>query len=39
MAQYQITADSEIFHHLFLKDSKDDGVAKVSGRFICVRFR
>lgn len=28
MAQYQITVDSEIFHQLFLKDSKDDGVAK-----------
>jgi putative transposase len=29
MAQYQITVDSEILHHLFLKDSKDDGVAKL----------
>jgi transposase-like protein len=29
MAQYQITLDSEILHQLFLKDSKDDGVAKL----------
>jgi transposase-like protein len=29
MAQYQITVDSEILHHLFLKNSKDDGLAKL----------
>jgi putative transposase len=29
MAQYQITLDSEILHQLFLKNSKDDGVAKL----------
>lgn len=29
MAQYQITVDSEILHHLFLKDAKDSGMAKL----------
>jgi transposase-like protein len=29
MAQYQITVDSEILHHLFLKDTKDSGMAKL----------
>jgi hypothetical protein len=29
MAQNQITVDSEILYHLFLKDSQDDGVAKL----------
>jgi transposase-like protein len=29
MAQYQITVDSEILHHLFLRDTKDSGMAKL----------
>lgn len=29
MAQYKITVDSEILHHLFLKDTKDSGMAKL----------
>jgi len=29
MAQYQITLDSEVLHHLFLKDAKDSGMAKL----------
>jgi transposase-like protein len=28
MAQYNITIDSEILHHLFLKETKDEGMAK-----------
>jgi len=28
MAQYNITIDSEILHHLFLKKAKDEGMAK-----------
>jgi len=29
MAQYNITIDSEILHHLFLKGAKDEGTAKL----------
>jgi len=29
MAQYNITIDSEILHHLFLKGAKDEGMAKL----------
>ncbi|GAV23536.1 IS256 family transposase [Carboxydothermus pertinax] len=29
MAQYNITIDSEILHHLFLNGAKDEGVAKL----------
>ena len=29
MAQYNITIDSEILHHLFLKGVKDEGMAKL----------
>lgn len=28
MAQYHITVDSEVLHHLFLKDAKDSGMSK-----------
>jgi len=29
MAQYNITINSEILHHLFLKGAKDEGMAKL----------
>ena len=29
MAQYNITIDSEILHHLLLKGAKDEGMAKL----------
>jgi transposase-like protein len=29
VAQYQITVDSEVLHHLFLKDAKDSGMSKL----------
>jgi transposase-like protein len=29
MAQYHITVDSEVLHHLFLKDAKDSGMSKL----------
>jgi hypothetical protein len=28
MAQHNITIDSELLHHLFLKEAKDEGMAK-----------
>ena len=29
MAQYQITVNSELLHHLFLKNTKDSGMAEL----------